>query len=61
MKKKNDFSTHHPPPQRVSIGGDVRLVHITIVPLLFLLRQIHEVRGEDKPQEPDVQGGDQFL
>lgn len=45
--------THRPPPERVSIGGEVRVG--------VLLGQVDEERGEDEHQEPDVPGGDQLL
>lgn len=45
--------THRPPPERVGIGGEVRVG--------ILLSQVDEERGEDEHQEPDVPGGDQLL
>lgn len=45
--------THRPPPERVGIGGEVRVG--------ILLSQVNEERGEDEHQEPDVPGGDQLL
>jgi hypothetical protein len=45
--------THRPPPERVGIGGEVRVG--------ILLSQVDQERGKDEHQEPDVPGGDQLL
>jgi len=50
--------SHHSPPQCVGVAaelGDAVAVHGV------LLRQVHEVGGEDQAQEADVQGGDELL
>lgn len=45
--------THRPPPERVGVGGEVRVG--------VLLGQVDQEGGEDEHQEPDVPGGDQLL
>lgn len=45
--------THRPPPERVSVGGEVGVG--------VFLGQIDQEGGEDEHQEPDVPGGDQLL
>ena len=46
------------PPERIGVAGKVGL---PVRPEHVLLGEIHEVRAEDEPQEPDVQRGNQLL
>jgi len=56
-RRQTSQDTYHSPPEGVCITVELW----PRVRLRVLLRQVHEVRGEDQAQEPDVQSRDQLL
>ena len=51
-------TTHHPPPQGISVAVETLL---SLRAHAVLLTEVDEVAGEDEREKPNVEGRDQFL